>query len=385
MPSATAPAAALDRIAAITAQCVMCGLCLPHCPSYAVTRNEADSPRGRLALMATIAAAHAQLDAQPSLDRCLACGRCEHVCPTNVRFIEALTLTRAAIRPGTEHWSGRAARQVAGLRQWRWPVAKLAITARRWLPSSLRRRLNLDGLATTAARPSRRADRTIAAQVTLLGGCTADAMEGRALAAIAEIGQRLGLSLQLEMDHCCGALAEHLGRGESMRVQQPPTGTSVVAINSGCMAQWQKHYAPRAVIGIATWLDDVCARHAHRLIAKPLRIALHLPCSQLAQPDEVAALRRLLSRLPGATVLDLPAQPGCCGAAGTYFLNQPGIAQTLAEMMASQIHALAPDRVISANGACRAQLAQALFAIDANIRVMHPAELLADYLDDSTA
>jgi glycolate oxidase iron-sulfur subunit len=363
----------------------MCGLCLPHCPSYAVTRNEPDSPRGRLALMATIASAQSQLEAHPSLDRCLACGRCEGVCPANVRFIEALTLTRVSTRPGTEHWSGRAARQMPGLRRWRWPVAKLAIATRRWLPSELRRRLNLDGLATTAAQPTHRGRMTDSPQVTVLAGCTADAMEGRALASIAEIVRKLGLSLQLDRDHCCGALAEHLGRGESVRVRQLPAGTSIVAINSGCMAQWQKHYAPRAVTGIATWLDDVCARHAQRLIAKPLRIAVHLPCSQQAQPDEVAALRRLLGRLPGATVLDLPAQPGCCGAAGTYFLNQPGIAQTLSGMMADQIRALAPERVISANGACRAQLAQALFDLDADIRVMHPAELLADYLDETSA
>lgn len=385
MPSVAAPADTFDRVAAIAAQCVMCGLCLPQCPSYAVTRNEAESPRGRLALMASIASARSQLDAQPSLDRCLACGRCEGVCPANVRFIEALTLTRGSTRPGTEHWSGRAARQMSGLRRWRWPVAKLAIASRRWLPSELRRRLNLDGLATTAAHPTHGATTTDSPQVIVLAGCTANAMEGRALASITKISRRLGLSLQLDREQCCGALAEHLGRSDAPHVRQPSTEASVVAINSGCMAQWQKHFAPRRIFGIATWLDELCARHAHRLIARPLRIALHLPCSQQAHPDEVLALRRLLGRLPRATVLDLSGQPGCCGAAGTYFLNQPGIAQTLSGMMADQIRALAPDRVISANGACRAQLAQALFDLDEDIRVMHPAELLADYLDDTSA
>lgn len=93
-------------------------------------------------------------------------------------------------------------------------------------------------------------------------------------------------------------------------------------------------------------------------------------------------MHRLVGRLPGATLLTLPAQPGCCGAAGSYFLNQPEIAQALAGTASTHIQSMQPDIVLSANGACRAQLAQALFDAGSAIRVMHPAELVAEYLDE---
>ena len=40
-----------QEIIAATDQCVMCGLCLPHCPTYAIAKMEPESPRGRIALV----------------------------------------------------------------------------------------------------------------------------------------------------------------------------------------------------------------------------------------------------------------------------------------------------------------------------------------------
>ncbi len=66
------------------ASCVGCGLCLPHCPTYRVTGEEALSPRGRIAAMRAVHWDGAPADGEfvHFMETCVQCRGCEPACPS---------------------------------------------------------------------------------------------------------------------------------------------------------------------------------------------------------------------------------------------------------------------------------------------------------------
>ena len=69
------------------AKCNKCGFCLPSCPTYAVNKSEAYSPRGRNAIIRFAIENKLGLsgDTEKSIFTCLGCGACEAVCLSSVQ------------------------------------------------------------------------------------------------------------------------------------------------------------------------------------------------------------------------------------------------------------------------------------------------------------
>ena len=79
--------------------CVSCGLCLPHCPTFRLTGDEAASPRGRIVAMGAVGSGRAPSDETfaKMMSFCLQCRACEAACPSLVPFGEMMEGARAQL------------------------------------------------------------------------------------------------------------------------------------------------------------------------------------------------------------------------------------------------------------------------------------------------
>lgn len=392
---------------ALTDQCVMCGLCLPHCPTYRVANSEAESPRGRIAL----AKAMASGTWAPSpagllhLDHCLGCLSCQNVCPSQVDYEEIFVRTRAALgsqQPGLlPRWLRdpqrltRLARIGSALRAGRWLPA-----LSRFLPAgSLGRRLAQTQPDLPRRAFFRRPARTIPpkqGRVVLFRGCVASVYDADSLAAGRVLLEALGHEVvEVAGTRCCGALPRHAGDVDRGRLEARATrdalcatGSDVVLVSaSGCHGDLRDEVAVGTALKVTDILAFIAASPALTdLVFKPLalRAALHLPCTQVNVVGEVAPIRALLARIPQLVVLALPEQPRCCGAAGSYFLEYPEMADGLRGEKLDQTQALEPDLLLTTNIGCRIHLGNGLRERNVEVPVLHPLVLLAQQLDTST-
>ncbi len=76
----------LEDFARVIGECVKCGICQAHCPTYQQTRREGAVARGKIALAAALLGGEAGLEKRlrEDIGMCLMCGSCEYKCPNKI-------------------------------------------------------------------------------------------------------------------------------------------------------------------------------------------------------------------------------------------------------------------------------------------------------------
>src|ERR1700737_1467736 len=79
--------------------CIRCGLCLTSCPTYVLTLDESEGPRGRVGMARALAEGH--LEVTPDLVEhelnCLVGDACTAVCPAGVHMDPLQVVLRSAL------------------------------------------------------------------------------------------------------------------------------------------------------------------------------------------------------------------------------------------------------------------------------------------------
>ena len=399
-----------NRLIETADQCVKCGLCMPSCPTYRERQDEAESPRGRIALIQGWAMGHLEGSGrlEEHLSSCLECRACETVCPSLVRVGElmdgarALAMRRAPWRRRflTRVWLGAmsgglgiriatlmatAYRRGGGAR-----LARLTgLTKRPWFGAY--HRLALQMKRPPMPAPAASISGTRVPELGLFLGCTGWATQSGAVIAAQRVFQHLDLRAAIpDGQGCCGAMHRHNGLPEEADELLERNAAALrdrvpVGMASACVAELRTHRSLHQTQEICRFLADM--EWPPRVTLKPLdsRVSVHEPCSQRNILRDAGAAYDLLGRIPGIELLPLKDNSFCCGAAGTYMLQQPEMSQGLLRSKIADLATLGVDTLVTTNPGCAMHLSAGIQEAGLTVRVLHPVELIASQISSTPA
>ena len=375
----------------------MCGLCLPHCPTYRVSRNEGESPRGRISLIKAYAQGNLPAGAavQTHMQSCTACMKCEQVCPANVAFHSILDSGRWQYRRRLDFKTRSL--QTLGVyllcQKWGRRLFKILQTsAAAWARLGIFATYETTHLAMAIQKKNYKkplpeiisSDKN----VTVFTGCSGQLLDRETFASTLKMLAALNYMARIPAQNlCCGALAQHSGLIEMAARQRQKThehlhSQDVISFASGCGRQLEtdgvnglaRHY------DIHTWLlqDNKLNMLRFRPLAK--NVMVHIPCSMEA--DQIQAMTQALQTVPGVSLQMFEDDLHCCGAGGMQILTPQASNRELLQSKIDTIKASRPDLIVTANIGCALQLQKGLLQAKLDIPVLHTVTLLAGQLRD---
>ena len=405
-------------------KCVHCGFCLQACPTYVETGLEAESPRGRIALMKAVNEGRIGItdSVMRHWDLCIQCRACEVACPSGVPYgnlIEA-TMQQVADRREPSFLNDKIGslalkRLLPNQGLLSMVVGSMRLYQRLGVQKAMRKsgllKLlpgNMGDLEESLPQlPSEvfkargqyyRAKGDVKARVALLSGCVMPLIHGPEMNAVVRVLTRNGCDVVVpKAQVCCGAINSHVGDLETAReLARENVGAFlaedvdyVAVASAGCGARMKEYghllkddstHAERAEALSAKVLD------IHELLADlpieapkghlPYRVTYQDSCHLLNAQRVSAAPRQLLRSIPGIEFAELPNADKCCGAGGTYTITERDFSMRVLDTKMRAVRETKANVIATANPGCLMQLQYGAQRDGMDVQVKYVTDLL---------
>jgi len=394
----------IQDIIAATDECVMCGLCIPHCPTYSIAKTEPESPRGRIALVRALYEGQLEVNEAITshLDHCVTCMNCERVCPANVNYEKIIDSGRAFTRKQSNSFvrfqqalllfilSKASARKIL-----KTCISIFQSLGLHRLFSNVRI-VNLLPESSISISDIKTDEPKNGPRIAIINSCAADLVNDQALNSTKLILSKLGCKVtQQKQTQCCGALHQHTGDFKTARTlrniflhsfeKQKPD--YLVSLTTGCGTQIKRYPDLDDSLmahEVANKLMDVNEFVLHQLKNnvlkfKPLakKVYLHKPCSLQQMTNDTKVVERLLQFIPEVKVIHFEDELACCGAGGMNTITQDKLAGQLIGGKIHELKSSSANYLVSSNIGCALHFQAQLKRENAHAQICHPITLLA--------
>ncbi len=418
----------------IISQCIHCGLCLPHCPTYALTGLEKSSPRGRIRLIKSIVDGDLPISKGfiDEMNFCLDCQACETACPAGVKYGALVEAGRAQIfTQGYESFLSKVAKRVilswvfssrmrlhffAQLVKFYQRLSLHWLVEKTGLLKIFSKKLNtLQGLAPKISKKYSskifneviKPKETTRYRVGFLTGCIMDVAYADVNVDTVELLLRHDCEVVIPKGQlCCGSLQAHHGDRETARrlarhnieVFEPEQLDAIIVNSAGCSAfmkeyghvlEHEPQFADRAVAisakveDITEFLFEIKYRLSSNFIEKKnhssltgKRVTYHDACHLVHSQKISQQPRELIRSVLGIEFVELPESTWCCGSAGIYNIVRYDDSMRLLQRKIDNIKKVKPDIIVTGNPGCMAQIQYGLKREGLNVELLHTATFL---------
>jgi glycolate oxidase iron-sulfur subunit len=416
--------------------CIHCGLCLEACPTYVITGDENDGPRGRLYLMRAVGEGRLQSDSagfERHIDRCLGCRACEQVCPAGVEYGQLLEAARGELFvSGPQRGFSYGLLRLVLKHVWLHPARlQFAFATARFLRASgIARALRKSGVARLFSRrfefglallesstpklqtagvnhsEKRRAGVGSAANSPInntmpFTGCVGAGLFSRVNDATERVLEANGFTVLVSSGQvCCGALHAHAGDLEGARIlaRRNIVAFETAEVNRAAPVITNAGGCGAMLVSYAHLLagDEVFAERARQFSARVRDVSQQLEtvelknvaggtrqlvtydasCHLLYGQHAGEAPLKIVSAMRELEFAPLAGSERCCGGAGVYNLLEPDLSGRVLEEKLANIRATGAKILATGNPGCQMQIGAGALLSGMDLIVCHPVELL---------
>jgi L-lactate dehydrogenase complex protein LldE len=229
-------------------------------------------------------------------------------------------------------------------------------------------------------------------RIALFATCIGDTMFPEAARATVEVLERLGHEVVFPAEQtCCGQMHVNSGyQDEARRLARRFVDVfgdyeTIVAPSSSCVGAVRELYP--LLLGVShpvlervfelsellvrrLELDDVGASFPHR-------VAYHPTCHSLRVTHVGDAPYRLLRRVRGLELVELPRADECCGFGGTFSIKNADTSSAMLADKCDSVEATGAEFCTALDGSCLLQIGGGLSRAGAAVQPIHLAEILA--------
>jgi len=376
--------------------CVHCGLCLNDCPTYKLTGNEANSPRGRLQLWKAEKEGRLKEDSWVDFytDECVGCLACESACPADVpygKLLEEKRRKQVSESRNQVHWKIRV---VGKLIEHGAILNLLTIPTRILRKTGLKMGLIFSGepaileSSYSYAERLRKQFKPSGAEVALLTGCLMEGIFREINFATIKVLMKNNINVVIPKGQgCCGAIYEHTGLEDpkelfehNRQVFRKYKVDAVLSNSSGCGLALSKALQGTGIVvqDVLTYLGQLKLELPTRK-SKKIKLFVDLPC-HLIHGQKVAGIPVSVLDATGYEWELAPGAKDCCGSGGSYNIQKPDNALKIIKEKSRFINDLPVDIepiIVTSNHVCMMQWHSARKFVQRNFKVAHVIQLLA--------